>query len=63
LPTGHGVLAFTSLEEAIRCIERVNADYSAHCRAAREIAEQTFNYTKVLPRLVEIGMGHETTPN
>lgn len=53
LPTGHGVLAFSSLEEAVDCIERVNADYPAHCLAAREVAEQTFSYKVVLPRLLE----------
>ncbi|WP_414583086.1 hypothetical protein [Scytonema sp. PCC 10023] len=53
LPTGHGVLAFSSLEEAVDCIERVNADYPAQSLAAREIAEQTFCYKVVLPRLLE----------
>ncbi len=63
LQTGRGVLAFTSLEEAIQCIEQVNADYPAHCRAAKEIAEDTFSYEKVLPRLLEIGMGRKPAPN
>jgi len=53
LPTGSGVLAFSSLEEAADCIESVNADYPAHCLAAREFAEQTFTYKVVLPRLLE----------
>jgi hypothetical protein len=51
-----GVLAFASLEEAVQCIEKVNADYSKHSRAAREIAENTFNFKEVLPRLVELGL-------
>jgi hypothetical protein len=53
LPTGSGVLAFSSLQEAADCIESVNADYPAHCLAAREFAEQTFTYKVVLPRLLE----------
>lgn len=53
LSATHGVLAFSSLAEAARCIERVNADYLGHSNAARAIAEQTFNYKVVLPRLVE----------
>ncbi|BAY48727.1 hypothetical protein SAMD00079811_63530 [Scytonema sp. HK-05] len=53
LPTGHGVLAFSCLESAVDCIERVNADYPAQSLAAREIAEQTFSYKVVLPRLLE----------
>ncbi len=56
LPTGMGVLAFASLEEAVQCIEKVNADYSKHSRAAREIAENTFIFKEVLPRLVELGL-------
>jgi hypothetical protein len=54
LSTGQGVLAFSSVEEASDCIERVNFEYSAHCKAARKIAEQTFNYKFVLPLLINI---------
>lgn len=54
LLTGRGVLAFSCLEEAANCIEKVNAEYPAHCRAARETAEQMFSYKVVLPRLIEI---------
>lgn len=57
LPSGNGVLAFSSLEEAVSCIEKVNADYLTHRSAAREIAEKVFNYKVVLPRLVEIWTG------
>ncbi|HYP39680.1 MAG TPA: glycosyltransferase family 1 protein [Chloroflexia bacterium] len=53
LPTGEGVLAFSSAQEAAMCIERVNRDYRAHRNAAREIAEQTFSYKVVLPRLLD----------
>jgi hypothetical protein len=53
LPTGRGVLAFSSSEEAAECIERVNAEYMAHCRAAREIADRKFSYRVVLPYLLE----------
>ncbi|NMG21202.1 hypothetical protein [Brasilonema bromeliae] len=55
LPTGDGVLAFSSLESAVDCIERVNADYQMHCLAAQELAEQNFSYKVVLPRLLEPG--------
>lgn len=56
LPTGRGILAFRSLEEAADCIDRVNATYTAHCRAARETAEKVFSYKVVLPRLIEIAL-------
>jgi hypothetical protein len=57
LRTDRGVVAFSSLEEAARCIEHVSADYQAHCYAARKIAETTFGYKRVLSRLLEIAMG------
>ncbi|HXG11664.1 MAG TPA: hypothetical protein VNK04_18055 [Gemmataceae bacterium] len=53
LPVGRGVLAFSSMEEAVASIAKVNADYPAHCRAARELAERVFDYRTVLPRLLE----------
>jgi len=53
LPTGEGILAFSSLEEAANCINEVNARYSAHQRAARQIAEEKFSYEPVLTRLLD----------
>lgn len=53
LSTGRGVLAFSSVEEAVDCIEKVNATYPAHRRAASETAAQTFDYRVVLPKLLE----------
>jgi hypothetical protein len=57
LPTGHGVLAFSSPDEAVDCLERVTADYPTHCRAAREIAASVFDYRVALPRLLEAALG------
>ena len=37
-PTGRGLLAFSTPEEAAEGVKAINADYPAHCRAAREIA-------------------------
>lgn len=52
-PTGRGLLAFSTPEEAIEGVRAINADYSAQCRAAREIAESQFDSDKVLKRLLE----------
>jgi hypothetical protein len=52
LPTGKGVLAFSCLEEAANCLGQVDFAYREHCRAAREIAEETFSYRRVLPRIL-----------
>ena len=53
LPTGQGLLAFTTQEEAVRAIEAVNADYAAHCAAARRLAEEKFTAPKVLRSVLE----------
>jgi hypothetical protein len=56
LPVGWGVLSFLSLDEAVECIDQVNADYLTHRQAAREIAVRTFSYSTVLPRLLDAAM-------
>jgi hypothetical protein len=48
IPTGRGLFAFRSLEDAVDSIARINADYAAHARAARVIAEECFASTRVL---------------
>ncbi len=53
LPTGEGLLTFTTLEEVIAAIDRVNADYQQHCLVARAIAEDYFDSDKVLTKLLE----------
>jgi hypothetical protein len=53
LPSGSGVLAFTTLDEAAAAIEAVDADYLGHCRAAREIAAEHFAHDMVLGRLLD----------
>jgi hypothetical protein len=57
LPTGEGLLAFRSLEEAAAMIDEINRDYTAHCHAARRIAEEYFDSNRVLTRMLqEIGV-------
>jgi hypothetical protein len=53
LPTGRGLLAFDSLEEAVAGVEAINQDYEGHCRAAREFAAEFLDYRKVLPKLLD----------
>ena len=52
LPTGEGLFAFSSEDEALAAIEALNADYPRHARAARAIAEEHFDSDKVLPRIL-----------
>jgi hypothetical protein len=60
LPTGRGLLAFSTVEEAADCIERVNADYLAHCASARDLAEDILSYRVVLPRLLDAALAEST---
>jgi hypothetical protein len=57
-PVGRGLLAFTTLEEAIEGVERIAADYDAQSRAARELAEAHFESNRVLGKLLQkLGIG------
>lgn len=47
-PCGEGLVTFTTLDEAVAGVERITADYSRHCLAAREIAEACFDSDRVL---------------
>jgi hypothetical protein len=53
LPHHEGLLAFDDAAEALAGIDRINADYAAHARAAREIAREHFDARRVLARLVD----------
>jgi len=54
LPTGEGLVSFHTLEDAVVALEGINRDYLRHCRAARAIAEEHFDATKVLGRMLEV---------
>ena len=53
LPSGDGLLAFSSQDEAIAGIDRINSDYDRHASRAAEIAREYFDARVVLPRLLE----------
>jgi hypothetical protein len=53
LPSGEGLLAFSTPEEALAAIDAVNADYDRHSARARDIAAAHFDANVVLPRLLE----------
>ncbi|MBI2842830.1 MAG: hypothetical protein HYX78_05465 [Armatimonadetes bacterium] len=42
LPVDKGVIPFSTIEEAVTGIERINRDYRLHCAAARRVAEEYF---------------------
>jgi hypothetical protein len=53
LPTGEGLLPFSSFAEAVAAFESVLADYQRHCRAARAIAHEYLHAEKVLGALLD----------
>jgi GT2 family glycosyltransferase len=56
MPTGEGLFAFSTIEEVIEALDRVNADYALHSRRASEIARECFSHDVVLGRLLsEVG--------
>jgi hypothetical protein len=57
LPVGEGVVTFDDVAGAAAGIERINADYERHCRAARRVAEEYFAASRVLPPLLETATG------
>jgi hypothetical protein len=52
LPTGEGLLAFSTPDEAVAGIEAIEGDYERHSRAARDIAEEYFDSDRVLGTLL-----------
>lgn len=54
LPSGTGLLAFSTPEEALDGLARIDADYPAHARAASAIAREHFDAGRVLPRFLEV---------
>lgn len=57
LPTGTGIVAFESAEEAAAGVADIDARYADHCRRARELAAEHFDARMVLTELVERAMG------
>ena len=52
LPTGRGLFAFRTLNDAVEAIATIEADYEGSCRAARDIAHECFAAERVLPSLL-----------
>jgi hypothetical protein len=58
LPTGRGLFAFTTAEEAAEAIRAVRRDYALHASAARAVAREHFDSDRILRRLLtETGVG------
>lgn len=51
-PTGAGLFAFATIDEAAAALAAVEADYRRHCDAARAVAERELAAPRVLGRLL-----------
>jgi hypothetical protein len=64
LPTGCGLFAVTTVEEAAEAVREIRADRERHARAARAIAVEHLDADAVLGRLLaEIGVGRPARPS
>ena len=58
VPTGDGIVPFTTFGDAVAGAEAIAGDYARHAAAAREIATEHFDARRVLRRLLErVGVG------
>jgi hypothetical protein len=53
LPTGEGLLPFTSCDDAVKALEDMQSDYGRHAHAARALAEEFFGSDRVLSSLLQ----------
>ena len=53
LPSGTGLLGFSTPEEAAAGLERIDRDYQIHARRAAEIAREHFDAARVLTALLD----------
>ncbi|OGP73018.1 MAG: hypothetical protein A2W09_07445 [Deltaproteobacteria bacterium RBG_16_50_11] len=53
LPESEGLFRFRNMEEAAAALEKVEADYDRHARAARALAEEYFDARKVINSVLE----------
>lgn len=53
LPQDEGMFRFRTAEEALNFLEAAASDYDRHCRLARQLAEDHFDASKVVTRVLE----------
>jgi hypothetical protein len=53
LPDAAGLFRFRDMDDAVRCLETVAADYDRHCMLSRALAEEYFDARKVVGSVLE----------
>ena len=56
IPSGEGVIAFNTLDQAAAGIEQLRSNPARHAAAAIEIAQECFDSGKVLTRLLDAAL-------
>ncbi len=55
-PEAEGLFRFRCMDEAVRALAAIEADYERHCRLARALAEEYFEGCRVVARVLERAM-------
>ena len=53
LPTGEGLFAFRTMDDVLAAVDTIESDYAGACRAARAVAEESLEATRVCRRFLE----------
>ena len=53
VPSGTGLIGFSTFDEALDGLERLESDYALHASRATEIARECFDASRVLPPFLE----------
>lgn len=57
LPHGEGAFRFSDLQGAAMCLQEAAGDYDRHCKAARALAEEHFDASRVVGDVLSRGVG------
>ena len=57
LPSGTGLIGFSTLDEALAGLERLESDYALHASCAAEVARESFDAARVLTPFLEKACG------
>jgi len=58
LPTGHGLFAFSTMEDILAAVDAINGAYEKHCRAAAAMARELLSCDIVLRNMLsDLGLG------
>lgn len=57
LPSENGLISFSTVDEAIEGLRRIERDYAFHAAHAADIAREHFDASRILPAFLEVACG------